>query len=105
MAAGIRPGDVLVAIDGASGVPVENTGGAGTRGGHWRESIFQTELMTGWAGGAMAMSSVSVVTTALLLTRWAGGPDELALSMAPKTTTTPVAIALSEPKMNRPKRE
>jgi hypothetical protein len=51
---------LLDAIDGASGVPVENTGGAGTRGGHWRESIFQTELMTGWAGGAMALSSVTV---------------------------------------------
>lgn len=41
-------------------------------------------------------STAAAVTTALLLTRWAGGPEELALSMAPKTTTTPVAIALSE---------
>jgi hypothetical protein len=30
-------------------VPVENTGGAGTRDGHWRESIFKNELMTGYA--------------------------------------------------------
>lgn len=29
-------------------VPVENTGGPGTRGGHWRESVFDHELMTGW---------------------------------------------------------
>lgn len=29
-------------------VPVENTGGAGTRDGHWRESVFGNELMTGW---------------------------------------------------------
>lgn len=29
-------------------VPVENTGGPGTRGGHWRESVFDSELMTGW---------------------------------------------------------
>ncbi len=48
------------ATDGAFGVPVENTGGPGTRGGHWRETVFQTELMTGWAGGAMAMSRVTV---------------------------------------------
>jgi len=30
------------------GVPVENTGEEGTRDGHWRESIFDTELMTGY---------------------------------------------------------
>lgn len=35
------------------------------------------------------------VAVALLATRWSGGPEALALSMAPKTTTTPVAIALS----------
>lgn len=29
-------------------VPVENTGGAGTVDSHWRESVFSTELMTGW---------------------------------------------------------
>jgi hypothetical protein len=33
-----------------SGVPVENTGGAGTRDAHWRESAFSTEVMTGFAG-------------------------------------------------------
>jgi leishmanolysin len=31
-------------------VPVENTGGPGTRDGHWRESVFRTELMTGFVG-------------------------------------------------------
>jgi hypothetical protein len=30
-----------------AGVPVENQGGPGTRDGHWRESLFVTELMTG----------------------------------------------------------
>lgn len=29
-------------------VPVENTGGAGTAGAHWRESVFRNELMTGF---------------------------------------------------------
>jgi hypothetical protein len=29
-------------------VPVENTGGPGTRDGHWRESVFRNELMTGF---------------------------------------------------------
>ena len=31
-----------------AGVPVENTGATGTRDGHWRESVFGSELMTGW---------------------------------------------------------
>ncbi len=34
----------------ARGVPVEVTGGSGTAGSHWRETIFTNELMTGWAG-------------------------------------------------------
>ncbi|MGH7523083.1 MAG: leishmanolysin-related zinc metalloendopeptidase [Gemmatimonadales bacterium] len=46
--------------DASSGVPVENTGGSGTRGAHWRESVFRTELMTGWADGAMQMSRATV---------------------------------------------
>ena len=30
-------------------VPVENTGGSGTADSHWRESVFDDELMTGFA--------------------------------------------------------
>jgi len=33
-----------------SGVPVENGGGSGTADAHWRDSIFRSELMTGYAG-------------------------------------------------------
>ncbi|MEU1826733.1 MULTISPECIES: leishmanolysin-related zinc metalloendopeptidase [Streptomyces] len=33
-------------------VPVENQGGPGTRDGHWRETVFANELMTGFVGGA-----------------------------------------------------
>ena len=33
-------------------VPVENTGGAGTRGSHWRETVFRDELMSGFIGQA-----------------------------------------------------
>jgi len=32
----------------AAEVPVENLGGPGTRDGHWRESVFKTELMSGF---------------------------------------------------------
>ncbi|OYW18338.1 MAG: hypothetical protein B7Z55_10795, partial [Planctomycetales bacterium 12-60-4] len=34
----------------AIAVPVENAGGSGTRDAHWRESIFGSELMTGYVG-------------------------------------------------------
>ncbi len=34
-------------------VPVANTGGAGTRDGHWREAVFGNELMTGFLGGGI----------------------------------------------------
>ena len=33
-------------------VPVENTGGPGTADGHWRETVFRNELMTGFVGQA-----------------------------------------------------
>jgi hypothetical protein len=46
----------------STGVPVEAGGGAGTRNSHWRESIFGTELMTGWVGPGsnMPISRVTV---------------------------------------------
>jgi hypothetical protein len=45
-----------------AGVPVENTGGSGTRDSHWRESVFTTELMTGWinSGSTIPLSRVTV---------------------------------------------
>lgn len=50
----------------ASGVPVENTGGSGTRDAHWRDSIFRNELMTGWVGPGtnLPMSRVTVASLA-----------------------------------------
>lgn len=49
-----------------SGVPVENTGGAGTRDAHWRESVLSSELMTGWAGPgtALPLSRITVASLA-----------------------------------------
>jgi hypothetical protein len=42
-------------------VPVENTGGAGTRDAHWRKSLFGNELMQGYAqAGGMPLSRVTV---------------------------------------------
>ncbi len=44
-------------------VPVENTGGPGTRDGHWRESTYNNELMTGFND---AQNFLSAITTASL---------------------------------------
>lgn len=46
-----------------SSVPVENTGGLGTRNGHWRESILDNELMTGFLNnGVNPLSSITVAS-------------------------------------------
>jgi hypothetical protein len=45
----------------ATGVPVENNGVVGTADSHWRESTFQTELMTGFSSvGGMPLSAITV---------------------------------------------
>jgi leishmanolysin len=44
-----------------SGVPVENNGVPGTADAHWRETTFQSELMTGYVNvGAMPLSAITV---------------------------------------------
>ncbi|MFO6464881.1 leishmanolysin-related zinc metalloendopeptidase [Jannaschia sp. KMU-145] len=42
----------LLGPEGGTGVPVANTGGPGTREGHWRELVFGDELLTGFLSGA-----------------------------------------------------
>ena len=47
--------------EGGQAVPIANTGGAGTREGHWRELIFGDELLTGFlSGDARPLSRLSV---------------------------------------------
>ncbi len=42
-------------------VPVENTGGEGTADGHWRDSVLETELMTGFIeAGTNQLSAITV---------------------------------------------
>jgi hypothetical protein len=43
---------LLLGGGGPQPVPVENQGGGGTARVHWRESVFGTELMTGFVGAA-----------------------------------------------------
>ncbi len=44
-------------------VPVENTCGAGTADAHWRESIFDIELMTGFISGTPNPLSVTTIAS------------------------------------------
>jgi hypothetical protein len=46
-------------------VPVENTGGEGTRDGHWRESVFARELLTGFYNGGVANPLSAVTATSM----------------------------------------
>lgn len=41
----------LLDPNGGRAVPLANTGGAGTREGHWRELVFGDELLTGFLSG------------------------------------------------------
>lgn len=47
-------------LGGTGRVPLETTGGSGTAIGHWRESTFDTELMTGYSDPAEALSRLTV---------------------------------------------
>jgi len=54
----------LFGADTVDGVPVENTGGPGTRDAHWREALFHSELMSSRIGGPG--NPISRVTVASL---------------------------------------
>ncbi|MGH7569817.1 MAG: leishmanolysin-related zinc metalloendopeptidase [Gemmatimonadales bacterium] len=62
-AAALAAFDQVGGVDYAGGakVPLENTGGPGTRDSHWRESVFRTELMTGFLNSSVP-NSLSLVT-------------------------------------------
>lgn len=47
-------------------VPVENQGGQGTANSHWRESVFNAELMTGFAEGGNTEQPLSRVSIAAM---------------------------------------
>ena len=54
-------------LGGSGQVPVEGSGGVGTADAHWRESVFRTEIMTGFSeriGTAMPLSRVSIASMA-----------------------------------------
>ena len=45
-------------------VPIANTGGPGNYNGHWRELVFDNELMTPYAGGLERLSSLTAASLA-----------------------------------------
>ncbi|HEY4321281.1 MAG TPA: Ig-like domain-containing protein [Gemmatimonadales bacterium] len=47
-------------------IPVENSGGSGTAGSHWRESVFGAELMTGYIEAPGVPMPLSKMTLASL---------------------------------------
>ena len=73
---------------GGNKVPVENSGGEGLADGHWRESVFTSELMTGLIGAAQnPLSVVSVASFAdqgYTVNRI--GADPFSLSLALRAT-------------------
>ena len=48
----------------SNSVPVENTGGSGTADGHWRETTFGNELMTGFVQLVNPLSTISIQSLA-----------------------------------------
>lgn len=80
----------------SDGVPLENVGGQGTAGGHWREANFDTELMTGFINPNIEMPLSRVSLAALEdigyeVDRSAADPFEL--PMPQQTIWQPVADA------------
>lgn len=68
-------------------VPVANQGGDGTRGSHWRESVFDNELMTGFLNqGANPLSTVTIGSLAdMFYAVDLGEADAFQISLRPMT--------------------
>ena len=61
----MREFGILTSENTPTPVPVENTGGQGTRDGHWREAVFGNELMTGFLSpGSNPLSRMTAASLA-----------------------------------------
>lgn len=78
-------------------VPVEDTGGPGTADGHWRESVMDRELMTGYLD--VGQNPLSIVTVASLddqgYTVSTGGADAFSVAGAGVATAHPGRMAIT----------
>ena len=85
-------------------VPVENTGGEGTADGHWRESVFGSELMTGFVNAGN--NPLSQVTLAALADQGyavnLGGADPYSLAVALGETRAQARLALGNDLLDVP---
>ena len=84
---------------GGGKVPVENTqGGAGTRDSHWRESVLQNELMTGFIN--TGLNPLSILSVRLMqdlgytVNTLAADPFFLSLSLRAEGSGAPSGIEL-----------
>lgn len=60
---GTRAMNAYKALGGNGSVPLENSGGPGTRDSHWRETVFNNELMTGFINqGSNPLSRLTVAS-------------------------------------------
>jgi hypothetical protein len=84
----------LGGLDGT--VPVEGLGADGTRDGHWRESVFGNELMTGYISGPT--NPLSAMTVASLQDMGYNASTKLASSYSFATSTQ--RIVASDAVMN-----
>jgi hypothetical protein len=88
-------------------VPVEDTGGEGTADGHWRESVFGAELMTGFVDpGSNPLSKVTLA--ALADQGYAvnlGGADPYSLTLAFRLPGARPRLALGDDVLRVPIRK
>ena len=84
------------------GVPVENTGGDGTRDGHWREATFGNELMTGWVNSGN--NPLSALTIASLVDMGYGANSSAASGYSMNSSRGSVInMELGEENLKKPK--
>ena len=85
-------------------VPVEDTGGKGTADGHWRESVFSNELMTGFVDAGQ--NPLSKVTLASLADQGyavnIGGAEPYSLTLALRGTRALPRLALGNDVLHLP---
>ena len=84
-------------------VPVENTGGDGTRDGHWRETIFGSELMTGWVSGSSNPLSALTIASLIDLGYGANSSQASTYSLATRNSGFYAPVNMSEEVVKRPK--
>jgi hypothetical protein len=81
-------------------VPVENIGGDGTRDGHWRETVFENELMTGFYDAGTnplsALSAAAMRDVGYVVDDTRTDPFTMALRLGGLRAGSPTGVRLAE---------